>query len=64
MTGDLQRIEGSEWEELYEHYKEMSNAAGATKPSESQKARAFGEMRATRDRVEEFYHPERKDNIW
>ena len=29
-------IEGKEWEELYCHYREMSKATGAKKPSESQ----------------------------
>ena len=33
-------IEGSEWEELYHHYRDMSQAAGAKKTSESQKAKA------------------------
>ena len=35
-------VEGNEWEELYEHCKEMSKAAGVRKPIESQKARAVG----------------------
>ena len=43
------RIEGSEWEELYEQYKEMSTAAGVWKPSESQKAKALWKMKAARD---------------
>ena len=30
-------IEGKEWEELYCHFREMSKATGAKKPSESQK---------------------------
>ena len=34
-------IEGSEWEELYFHFREMNKAAGAKKPSESQKARVL-----------------------
>ena len=29
-------IEGSEWEELYHHYREMSMAAGSKKPNESE----------------------------
>ena len=41
-------IEGGEWEGLRFHYREMSKAAGAKKPS---------------DRREEFYDPSRKDNI-
>ena len=35
-------IEGSEWEELYFHYREMSRAAG-------QKAKALWIMKAARD---------------
>ena len=31
-------IEGSEWEDMHEHYKEMSKAAGVRKPNESQKS--------------------------
>ena len=42
-------IEGKDWEEVYFHYREMSKAAGAKKPSESQKAKL-----AARDREEEF----------
>ena len=33
-------IEGSEWEEVYHHYREMSKAFGAKKPRGSQKAQA------------------------
>ena len=32
-------------------------------PHEGQKARALSEMKAARDSVEDFYDPERKDNI-
>ena len=34
-------IEGKEWEDLYCQYREMSKAAGAKKPGESQKAKAL-----------------------
>ena len=34
-------IEGSDCGKLYEHYKELSRAAGVRKPHESQKAKAF-----------------------
>ena len=47
--------EGKEWE-LYHHYKELNQATGAKKPSESPKARAF-------DRCEEFYDPARKEDL-
>ena len=42
-------------EELYHHYREMSKAAGAKKPSESQKAKALWVMKAAKDRRDEFY---------
>ena len=48
---------------LYEHFKEVSRAAGARKPSESQKVKALWAMKAAKDREEECYDPERKDNI-
>ena len=40
----------------------MSRAAGVRKPNESQKTRALWKMKA-KDRREDFYDPERKDNI-
>ena len=55
--------EGEDWEELYEHYKDMSEAAGVKKPNEKQKAEALWKMKAAKDRREDFYDPERKDNI-
>ena len=48
---------GEKWEELYCHYREVSRATGATKPSESQKAKALWAMKAAKDRGEEFYDP-------
>ena len=56
-------IEGRDWEELNEHYIEMSRAAGVRKPNESQIARALWKMKAAKDKGEDFYDPERKDNI-
>ena len=41
----------------------MSKAAGVRKPSESQKAKAPWKMMAARDRREDFYDSERRDNI-
>ena len=41
----------------------MSGAAGVRKPNESQKATAFWKMKAAKDRREDFYDPERKDNV-
>ena len=42
-------IEGNEWRELYNHYREMSKAAGAKKPSESRKAKALWAIKAAKD---------------
>ena len=56
-------IEGSEWEELYEHHKEMSKAGRVRKPNASQKAKALWKVKAGTDSGEDFYDPERKDNI-
>ena len=56
-------IERSGWEELYFHYRWMSKATGAKKPSESQKAKDLWAMKAAKDRGEEYYDPARKDNI-
>ena len=41
----------------------MSRAAGARKPNGSQKARVLWRMKAARGCGEDFYDPERKDNI-
>ena len=62
-------IEGTEWEELYFHCRDISKATGAEKPSESQKAKDREQelkraMKAAKDREEEFYDPARKDNIF
>ena len=48
---------------VYHHYRELSQAAGAKKPSESQKAKAFWAMKAAWDRCEEFYDPTRKEDF-
>ena len=57
-------LPGNQWEELYFHYREMSKAVGAKKPSESQKAKVLWAMEAAKDRGEEYYDPPRKDNIF
>ena len=44
-------VEGKEWENLYYHYREMSQATGAKRPSESQKAKALLVMKAAWNRV-------------
>ena len=41
----------------------MSKAAGARKPSESQRAKALWAMKATKDREEDFNDPAGKDDI-
>ena len=56
-------IEGDEWEELCCHHGEMSRAAGAKKPSESQNAKALWASKAAEDREEEYDDPARKDHI-
>ena len=56
-------IEGCEWEELHHQYRDLSKAAGAKKPSKSQKAKALWAMKAAKDRGDEFYDLARKDNI-
>ena len=47
-------IEGEDWEEMYESYKEMSGAVGVKKPHEAQKAQALWAMKAARDRTGDF----------
>ena len=61
--GSMQELKGSEWEELYDHHREISKATGARKPSESQKSKSSLEMKAAKDKGEEFRDAERKDNI-
>ena len=56
-------IEGSQWAELYHHYREMCEAAGAKKPSESQQAKALWAMKAAKDREDGFYDSARRENI-
>ena len=56
-------IEGKEWEELYYHLRELSQAAGAKKPSESQQVQALWATKAAWDRSEEYYDPARKEDI-
>ena len=56
-------IEGKEWEDLYYHFRELSQAAGAKKPSASQKAKAIWAKKAAWDRSEDFDDPARKEDI-
>ena len=41
----------------------MIRAVGVKKPQEAQKAKAVWKMKATKDAGEEYYDPEREDNI-
>ena len=56
-------IEGEDWGELFDAYKEMSRAVGVKKPQEAQKAKALWKMKAAKDAGEEYYDPTREDNI-
>ena len=55
-------IEGEDWGDLYDAFKEMSRAVGDQKPQEAQKAKALWKMKAAKDAGEEYYDPEREDN--
>ena len=50
-------------ESCMDSYKEMSRAVGVKKLQEAQKAKAFSKMKAAKDAGEEYYDPEREDNI-
>ena len=54
-------IEGEDWEEMYESYKEMSGAVGVRKPQEAQKAKTLWKMKSAKDAGEEYYDPARED---
>ena len=54
-------IEGEDWEELCDSYKEMSRAVGVKKPQGAQKAKALWKLKAAKDSGEEYYDPDRKD---
>ena len=56
-------IEGEDWRELFDAYKEMSRAVGVKKPHEAQEAEALCKMKAAKDAGEEYYDPTREDNI-
>ena len=58
-----EETEGSEWEELHDHDREISKATGARKPGESQKAKALWKMKVGKEQGEEFYESEREDKI-
>ena len=56
-------IEGEDWGEVYDAYKEMSRAVGVEKPQEAQKAKALWKMKAAKDAGEEYHDPTREENI-
>ena len=56
-------IEGEDWGELYDAYREMSRAVGVKKPQEAPKAKALWTMKAAKDAGEEYCDSTRKDNI-
>ena len=56
-------IEGEDWRELHDAYKEMSGAEGVKKPQEAQKAKALWKMKAAKDAGEEYYDPTSEGNI-
>ena len=56
-------IEGEDWGGLYDAFTEMSRAVGDQKPQEAQKGKALWKMKAAKDAGEEYYDPEREDNI-
>ena len=56
-------IEGEDWGELDDAYKEMSRAVGVKKPQEAKKAKALWKMKAANDAGEEYDDTDRKDNI-
>ena len=59
----FQGIEGEDWGELFDAYKEMSRAVEVKKPQEAQKAEAIWKIKAAKDAREEYYDPTREDNI-
>ena len=56
-------IEGKEWEELYYHNREMSQAAGAEKPSESHQGKALWAMKAAWKTRQDLWEEHLKDPI-
>ena len=56
-------IEGDEWEDMYEKYKNMYRATGVKRRNDHQKAQALWEMKAARDRGEEFFCERNKTSL-
>ena len=57
-------IEGEDWAEMYEAFKDMSRAVEVKKPKESQKAKAFWKMKAAKEAGEEYYDTTREVALW
>ena len=55
-------IEGEDWREMYDAYKEMSRTVGVKKPQEAHKTKALWKMKAAKDAGEE-YQPMREEGI-
>ena len=56
-------IDGEDWGESHDAYKEMSRAVAVKKPQEAQKARALWKMKAATDAGEEYYDLMREGGI-
>ena len=56
-------IEGEDWQEMCESYKEMCWAGGVKKPQEAQKAKALWKMKAAKDAREQYYDPMREEGM-
>ena len=56
-------IEGEDWQEMYEPYKEVSWAGRVKKPQEAQKAKALWKMKAAKDAREHYYDPMREEGM-
>ena len=64
LRADDKGIEGDDWEEPHYHYRELSQAAGAKKPNESQKKRKpFGQRKRPGTGLRNFNDPARKEDI-
>ena len=48
---------------MYDCDKEVSRRAGVKKPHETKKAKDLWKMKAAKDAGDDFYDPEREDNI-
>ena len=56
-------IEGDEWEDMYENYKNRYRATGVKRRNDHPKAQALWEMKAARDRGKEFLCERNKTSL-